>query len=187
MKNKSFTYLALTIILSGIWISFVLLPLHKEKLTLIVKKHELESQLTDYKRTLENLPNIIKEQNNFLLFKNSLNDKLYTKRDLLKLFEKLNTLAASSDLVIDEITPPIEELLTLNRMVSDSTQPLFLNISLKMTGQYDRFGRFVKMVESSNFFRSTNLCQVIGSNEFDEELLFRFGFKALLGNLSNKS
>ena len=187
MNRKPFIYFLATVVLATVWILLVWLPYHRQHTLLKVQINDAKQQLKDYKNTLEQLPKIIAERNQYENIKSILDEKLYTKRDMLKLFDKLYEIASKNQLHIVEITPPIEELLLLNRNISDSTIPLFLNITLSITGDYVNFGKFTEKVEKSLFFRGTNICQIMGDSKPIDELKFLFGFKALLGNLEIKS
>ncbi len=183
MNKRPFLYILTTVVLITLWTLLVWLPSHRQHLLLKVQINDAKQQLNDYQYTLEQLPIIIAEKDQYENIKSILDEKLYTKRDILKLFDKLYEIASKEQLHIVEITPPVEELLLLNRNISDSTLPLFLNITLSMTGDYINFGKFSEKVENSLFFRETNTCQIIGDRKPVNELKFLFGFKALLGNL----
>ena len=187
MNKRPFIYIFTTLLITTIWILMVWLPSYRQQMLIKVEINDAKQQLNDYKYTLEQLPLIIAKKQQYENMKSILDEKLYTKRDILKLFDKLYDIAYKEQLQIVEITPPVEELLMLNRNISDSTQPLFLNITISMTGDYINFGKFSEQIENSQFHRKTNICQIIGDSNPVEELKFRFGFKALLGSLENKS
>lgn len=187
MNKRPFIYIFTTLILLTLWTLMIWLPSYRQNLLIKVRINEAKQQLNDYKYTLEQLPLIIAEKKQYENMKSILDEKLYTKQDILKLFDKLYDIAYKEQLHIVEITPPVEELLMLNRNISDSTQPLFLNITLSMTGNYINFGKFSEKIENSQFHRKTNICQIIGDSKPVNKLKFMFGFKALLGKLDNKS
>ena len=129
----------------------------------------------------------IKGYNELQSTRSNLTARLYTKDDILRLFDRLYLEAGHENLTIIEITPPIEELLSLNRQVGDPTKPLFLNISVRLEGGYVDFARFVRVIENSEFYRGTNLCQIIGARDDVYRLKQVYGFKALLGSLESNS
>jgi hypothetical protein len=176
--------------LAGLWFLLIFVPLHKEGARLESQTLESRRQLDDFKRRVSEVPRFIQARQKLMEQKAFLSSKLYTKGDLLKLFEQLERQAHNEDLAITEISPPIDELLYLNSLVPDSTQPQFLNFVLKLEGNYINFGRFVGHVEKSDYFRGINECQISGGKETrnaDGYVQFQLDLKALLGSFKEKS
>ncbi len=90
-------------------------------------------------------------------------------------------------LSVTAITPPIEELLTLNRSVQNQGDPAFLNITMKLRGDYYSFSRFVLNLETAPYFRGATACQILDENAEPDRLQCTFGFRALLGESEGSS
>lgn len=186
MKSSPNIYFVVTGMLCLVTLLAILMPMHRQQLELSERVSREKARLADFKTTLENLPAYLDKSADLKTIKRNLADKLYTRFEVLSLLHHLYLDAEKHKLEIIEVTPPINELLQLNRIVSDSLQPLFLNVYLKIDGQYSDFGKFVQSVEKSDYFRGTNNCQIIGSKEETHSLDFHFGFRVLLGLVENQ-
>jgi Tfp pilus assembly protein PilO len=182
MKKWLLPYVSAGSALVVLWFFVIFSPLYQELTSLEVRAGESRQQLEDFRKSLEELPQFLQARERLRAQKADLRSKLYTKSDILRLFEQLRQQAESENLTITEIIPPIEELLELNRVIPDSTQPLFLNISLRLAGDYIRFGKFVGRVEHSSYFRGINDCRITGGQEVSDDLQLQIGFTALLGS-----
>jgi Tfp pilus assembly protein PilO len=190
VKQWIASYAVVGLGLMALWVLLIFVPLHKQLARLEIQTLESQRQLEDFKSRVSQLPQFIQARQKLIEQKAFLSSKLYTKGDILKLFEQLERQAQNEGLAITEISPPIEELLYLNSVVPDSIQPQFLNFDLKLEGNYINFGRFVGHVEKSDYFRGVNECQIMGGKETrnaDGYVQFQLGLKALLGSFKEKS
>ena len=96
------------------------------------------------------------------------------------MLDKLDQEARANNLEILDITPPVSELLELNR-ITRPDEPLFLNITLTIAGNYVGFGKYMNNLEKAPFFRGVNSCHISGLPEEDPQLSLVVGFKTLLG------
>ena len=183
MSRAYLFYSGITVALMGLWFFGAFVPFQKgyEQATLEIA--QAESQLADFQKTISELPVYIEKHKNLLSQRDDLNSKLYSKKDVLRLFEALHHEAFIKNVLITEITPPIEELLYLNTIIPDSSQPQFLNIGLKMEGDFIGFGKFIEEIEHAEYFRGINLCKVYGHSDDKTKITMHLGFKALLGSL----
>ena len=186
MKVDSFKYLLASIGLVVLWMFVLYLPLKRNHTDAVLRAQEAASKLEEFEKTILHLEEYLVSLKVLSDDRKELDETLYAKKDVLKLLQHLNETASGFSLKLIEITPPIEELLELNRTVADTTRPLFLNIGLQMSGRYKDFGRFVRSTESSSYYQGTNLCQITGGKDRQEKLLFDFSFTALLGNVEDK-
>jgi len=186
MKTQIAAYVGVALVLVGLWFFGLYVPLHREHVNLAAQTIETQQQLDDFKRIMNELPGFIEAHESLRSRKAALSSKLYTKDDILKLFDQLKRQAQKQNMLIMEISPSVEELLYLNSIVPDSSQPQFLNISLDLKGGYISFGRFVGQVEQSGYFRGINYCKVIGSKDTRDDIRLQLGFKALLGGIEGK-
>ncbi len=186
MKKRVLAYSSIGGALVLGWFLFLYTPIHKQRQQLALEIQKAQQQLDDYNRIMSELPRFVRLSRQLEQKRSELNTNLFAKDDILRLFEQLDTQARQQRLEITEITPPVEELLLLNRMVPDSTTPQFLSLTLKLKGDYVDFGKFLKIVEQSNYFRVINRCKITGSRGGDVNLRFELSFNALLGNFGEK-
>lgn len=186
MKKQILTYSLIAVGLCCLWFFGVYAPTHKERENIGRQITDAEKQLADFQHTIAELPTYIEKHKNLLELRNDLNSKLYTKKDVLKLFDKLKEEASLRNLVVTDITPPVEELLYLNTIIPDSGQPQFLNIGLTLEGDYINFGKFVQVVEHADYFRGINSCKMYAHADDKTKITLHFGFKALLGSFKEE-
>lgn len=183
MSRAYLFYSGITLALIGLWFFGAFVPFQKEYEQASTEIIQAETQLADFQKTISELPQYIEKHKHLLSKRDDLNSKLYTKKDVLRLFEELRYEAFKKNVDVTEITPPIEELLYLNTIIPDSSQPQFLNIGLKMEGDFIGFGKFIEEIEHAEYFRGINLCKVYGHSDDKTKITMQFGFKALLGSL----
>jgi len=176
--------LALTLI--GLWLFLLYTPLHKEQAAIVTQIEEARQQLDDFKTIMNKLPGFLKIRKKLEAERSVLRSKLYAKNDILMLFQHLYQQAKDENVMITEISPPIEELLQLNRIIPDSNQIQLLNINLKLQGRYIDFGRFISVVEKSDYFRGITDCKIRGSKAGHGDIQLQLGFNAMLGSLKEK-
>ena len=133
------------------------------------------------------LDDFVKTHENLLQLRDELESKLYAKSDVLNLFALLRQQAEKHQLELVEISPPVEELLRLNRTVPDSVEPQFLSISLRLRGNYADVGRLVGVIEKSDHFRSIRHCQILGSGDDLGPPTCLLTFRSLLGFAEDES
>lgn len=187
MKKLVATYSVIGIAIACIWFFTAYVPYHREKQMADGRIADANSQLADFQATIAELPRIMSERESLLSRKRDLDSKLYTKEDVLQLFDSLEEDALRWNLKITEITPPIEELLYLNSIVADSSLPQFLNIGVCIEGDYVAFGRFIAGVESADYFRGINRCKILSRSDTDTKITLHVDFKALLGSLKDEA
>ncbi|HKK20364.1 MAG TPA: hypothetical protein VJ983_02750 [candidate division Zixibacteria bacterium] len=181
MNRSTQLYITISIGIIAAWIFLAFLPNEHRQQQSKMRLTEDEQKLTDFQTTLEQLPLYLGRKKDLDRQKTDLTSKLYTKEDVLNLFDRIREQAAERHLKLTEITPPVEELLYLNTIVPDSSTPQFLNIGLRLGGNYINFGKFVSDLERANYFRGVNRCQIDANADGLKEPTFYFGFKALLG------
>ena len=185
--NKQFTiYVVLGVGLVGVWLFAALLPYFGKSRAIDYQMMEAEQKLADFRQTIQILPEFVKTRNELAQRKAELNSSLYTKDNILSLFEKFYVLADKNQVQIVEITPPLEELLQINRILPDSMGLIFLNISLRVEGHYQDFGRLVSALEEEPFYRGPNHCNIVGTYDRRLDIQYHIGFKSLLGSLKDK-
>ena len=183
MTRRLGIYAALGVFMVGAWYLLAYAPLATRRTATAVRIDEAKRQLVDYKRTIKELPEFVTTRKQLLKARTDLHSHLYAKNDVLNLLGQLRREAARRNLIVTDISPPVEELLLLNSIAVDSTQPGFLNIRLGLTGDYVDFGKYVAFVEKAKFFRGMNGCHIATSADDSRKTTFTIGIKALLGSL----
>ncbi|MCP4684508.1 MAG: type 4a pilus biogenesis protein PilO [bacterium] len=187
MKRRLTIYTVTSLLLILAWFLLIYSPTVQRKQALNLRINEAEQQLADFNRTMEELPQYLKASNNLERFKNELNSSLYAKSDILELLEQITGDAVDNGLTVVEISPPVKELLLLNRATDLETEPQFLNITLSLSGKYLDFGKYVGHLETTPYFRKINSCTARGAREVQPEVSFTLSFKALIGAARGKA
>ena len=186
MNKQLAIYSVLGIVMLAVWFFAGLLPYSNQYLVIDNQATEAKHNLADFQQTILILPEFVNTRNELAERKAELNSSLYTKDNLINLFEKFYLLADKNQVQIVEITPPLEELLRFNRILPDSMGLMFLNISLRVDGNYQDFGRLVSALEEEPFYRGPNHCNIVGTYDRRLNIQYHFGFKSLLGSLKDK-
>lgn len=187
MNRSIITYGLISFFLLVIWFFAAYAPQHLMHEKLQTELIETRTKLADYHKTLVELQAITRTRDELSNQKNQYDSKLYTKYNILHLFDRLEEQLASEHLLLKEITPPVSELLELNANISDTTSPQFLTIMLRVEGNYINFGRFVTKLEKANYFRGVSKCRITSSSKDNEYAQFQIRFRALLGGFGIKS
>ena len=180
MNRRALSYYAVAVVMAVLWLLLVRLPGASQRASVQAQIADAQTQLEDFDQTVLQLPAFIKTRQDLLAFREQLQSRLFAKNELLKLFGRFEQDTKDYGLRLDEIAPPIEELLELNSASSD--QPQFLNITLKMTGHYLELGKYVEHLEGEPFFRGVNNCRISASENDKKGLTNSLGVRALLYN-----
>ncbi len=187
MKSRVLTHFAIAILMIAIWMIAGYLPVRNERTALNAQIVQAEAQLTDFNLTIAQLPQIIAAREDLALKLQALNSKLYAKGDVLKLLDQLRHDASQYNLAVTEIVPSVGELLEINRHIPENGEPQFLNVSMRMNGDYLKFGQFVLFLEKAVYFRGITACQISRSTTQNDALSLTLGFKAQIGASGEKS
>lgn len=183
MKQKIALYAVSTAGLSLVWY-LVVFSLVNTKLDAVqVRTTEVQAQLADYTKTVKELPAFLAANESLERLRNELNSSLFAKGDILQLFRQLATDAAEHNLELVQISPPVAELLELNRLALIDNEPQFLNVTLDLKGQYLDFGRYMIHLEARPYFRTINTCVIRGNPDLQPTVDMAVSFKALIGSL----
>ncbi len=172
-------YLTTTAALIIVWLLAVMYPIQRDREEFLDRSAEAERQLADFQVTVQQLPQFIESQRRLDELKSALHSLLYSKEEILKLFGRLRAGAQEHGLKVVEISPPVEELLALNRQAPQDGRPQFLNLDLTLSGNYVSIGKFVSEIEGAAYFRGINHCQ-LNTVEGTRGVTAKVGFRALL-------
>jgi len=147
-------------------------------------KAELSSakiKLDDYNKTLTEFQKQFEVHQDLLKQKEHLLSRLYTKDDIIRLLDELLVKSSDYGISITEITPSVEELIALNKAAVDDNQPIHLDIAIKMKSRTINTGRFIKNIESQNYYKGFNFCTISNSDLNNPNSDVYYSFKAILG------
>jgi len=187
LKARLIGYASFAVAMLILWTFLVFVPQHTLYLETTSKIIQAEKSLVDFERTILLLPSYVKTHHDLTKKIESLNSSLYTKESILNLFDQFYSIASKNKIKIVEITPPVEELLRINRINPDSTKFMILNVSIKVNGSYTNFGKFVSSMEEALFFRGSNHCSIFSTYNWNRPVLYDFGFGSLLGSLKGEA
>lgn len=187
LKSRLIGYTFFAVAMLILWTFLIFVPQHTLYLKTSYEIIQAEKNLADFEKTVLLLPSFVKTHEALTKKIENLNSSLYTKENILNLFEQFYSIAGKNKMKIVEITPPVEELLRINRINPDSTKLMILNVSIKVNGAYSNFGKFVSSMEEALFFRGSNYCSIISTLKLKSPVLYDFGFRSLLGSLKGES
>ncbi|GEM_PF-925840 len=139
--------------------------------------------LEDINQTMRDAPAFFKIHRDIINKKENLASQLYTKEDLIRLFDDLDKKAMKHKVAIVEITPSIEELLLLNKKLPSDAEPQMLNMSISIRGGFIEAGNFIKDMESQKFYQGVQHCMILNNDPFRRQSDVRFSFMAVLGTI----
>lgn len=181
MTRRTTILIGAVLLFSIAWLLFLYLPVGREQARLTNEINSAETQLRQYESTLAQLPAFLAAKADLKSKLALANSNLYAKEDLVKLFDELKHQAEVRSLRVVEITPPVEELLELNKTLPTEGKPLVLNLNLVIRGNYIDFGRFVQSLEEAPYFRSVRGCVISHLEDGSGQVIYSLGFEALLG------
>lgn len=187
MNRRAVLYPAMGLGLLAIWLFLGFLPQQRERQQVQTQIETANWEVADFDRIVGDLPKYMKTYKDVSLKRSHLNSSLYAKQDILDLFGQLGTAAAARNLRLVEISPPVDELLALNRANPGSNDPQFLNITMGLRGNYLDFGHFVDDLERAAYFKGINTCYVRGQQEATPEVDCTVSFRALIKTASEAS
>jgi Tfp pilus assembly protein PilO len=182
MRFRPIAYLGAGVAILCIWQFLVHEYLSRDHALVLEQTTEAEAQLADFRMTVAQLPDFLARSKSLEASMLDLQSSLYAKGDILRLLGKIDDQARAHGLKINEITPPVGELLALNSAANNPSEPQFLNITLRLEGDYVGFGKFVTDLEQAKYFRGINACRINGSPSQNVKIDFSVGFRALLGS-----
>jgi len=181
MNTRALTYSGAIIAVILAWGYLVYYPYRVKHDEASRERAEAQQTLMELDRFMAQVPTIVSTQKNIESHRIDLNSHLFAKGDIINLFDHLTADAGHFGLRVEEISPPVSELLKLNETMSQAEKPLFINVTLRLSGDYLAFGRFVGLLESEKYFRGFSTCLIHGDVEGRSPLQMTVAFKALLG------
>ncbi|MCD6250163.1 MAG: hypothetical protein J7J98_07540 [candidate division Zixibacteria bacterium] len=187
MRQRVTYFSIASVALIVVWYFAVFTPMSAKLESVRQTTVDTERRLEDYNRTGLELPKFLEANKNLEFLRSELNSSLFAKSDILDLFRQLSQDAQEYGLELVELSPPVSELLKLNRQAIEDNEPQFLNVQLDLKGQYIAFGKFVEHLETQPYFRSINNCMIRGTQESRPTVDMTVAFRALLGSIEEQS
>ena len=185
MKSRYIISLTVIIIIFLAWSFLLVRPAIDKGKAVSNSLNESEKQLRDFKNIILQAPEFIKKHKEIAGQKEKMVSQLYTKEDLMALFDDLENKTIKHGLKLIEITPSVEELLRLNRQLPSDDLPQILDIVINLRGRLKNLGQFLQEVESESFYQRLNLCIISNTVEGREYSDITYGVKAVLGTIRN--
>ncbi len=174
-----FTFVALVVL----HVVFLISPQLKSANETEIQLAESEIKIAGYIKMMIEFPSFFKTQQDLLQKKKFLISRLYSKDDLIKLFDRIQKKSQGYNLTLIEISPSVDELLELNRRLLESDKPQPLDIVVRFRGNLQNSGRYIKEIENEDFFNGVNYCRISNHIENQKDSEISFGFKAILGTI----
>lgn len=183
MKKLILTYSISLLLIIMLWFLFLISPLAIKKEEIKASYSDALGQLEDFRRSMIDFPEHFVNQKEMEKKDEFLMSRLFSKEDLLRLFGDLQKKASNFNLVLLEITPSIEELLTMNSRSLQNNLPRPLDIAVKLNGRFSDIGEYVKSIEAEDFFHGTDFCKISSTSDGHASPSVDFGFKVILGGI----
>jgi Tfp pilus assembly protein PilO len=183
MKKQVAISLSIILALGLLGFFFLISPQVEERMTIRASLVAANGNLDDFRKTMLQFPEYFDHEKEIFQTKKLMVSQLYTKENLIKLFDELKTQALQADLNLLEISPSVEELLALNHQLPSDSQVQQLNLIIRLNGNFRNLGKFIKAIEAERFYQGINFCKIAGTSEGETAPEMALGFKALLGAL----
>ena len=181
MKQRHFIIISIFIIMTAAWHVLLTMPTRQKHSELQSNLYDANMQIKDFRKIMMMAPEFYKNHEKIKLQKMQLSSQLYSKENLLSLFDELESRANKNNLDVIEFTPSVEELLLINRLMPDDNKPQTLNIAVTLNGRLKNIGTILKGVEAENFYQGVDFCRITNSIDGQINSDFIYGFKAVLG------
>ncbi|HOD66278.1 MAG TPA: hypothetical protein PK186_05770 [candidate division Zixibacteria bacterium] len=181
MKPRVLIYGGIALALVVLWAFLVYTPYRHKAASARAAVRDTERRIDEAHRLTLQLPAFLKAEQTAESLRLDLDARLYAHADVLALVDDLVARADRHRLRVAEITPPVEELLQLDRTAAAASPP-FLNLEITVTGEFEQLGRFVADVEGSDYARGINRCIIAGAPDGSAPLSLQLGLRALLGS-----
>lgn len=161
MNRRLTTYYIIGLSLVVGWFLLAHLPTRAKQRYVDEQVRQTQQHLAELRTIIQELPEFLAKRQELIDTRSNIEADLFPTDDLLGLFSRLEAQARKHSLTITEISPPVEELLELTRHTGSALDPNFLNLTLKLRGEYLDFGRYMAKLEEEPYFRGVNHCQIV--------------------------
>ncbi|UCD17663.1 MAG: hypothetical protein JSV44_01820 [Candidatus Zixiibacteriota bacterium] len=183
MRQRYLIIFASLIGMTALWFLFLLSPVIRQRQEISAKTVETKDRLVEFNRIMADFPRHFKLEKEFLKRRELLSSQLYSKGDLIRLFDEFEGIAQKHHVRLIEISPSIEELLALNRRAAKDTLPQILEISLQINGPFCDAGEFIREIEARSFYKGLRFCRIINDVDGRKTSDIKYTFMAVLGTM----
>lgn len=184
MNRLLLTYCTIGVGLFLAWTFLLFMPAGNESDRLAQELTTVNQKVRQLEHDVAQLPNILRTKKGLSEKEKHQAINLFTSREILSLLEKIGRKCDAYHLDIEEVRPPVEELIRLQRVRQELGQPQFLNITLVLKGSFAKFGQFVSDLERAPYFRGVNYSRLQSAAVRSAPSQFMIEFKVLLGRIS---
>jgi Tfp pilus assembly protein PilO len=181
MNLRAAYYIVAGFTIAGAWYWLLFLPGEMSLAKVRARTAEASATLDDFRKTIGDFEQIAQSSENLDSLRQSLNTTLYSREQIVAMFESLEQNARSHKLVTVEIAPSVEELLRVANLQNAAGVPQYLNFGFTVTGRFHDFGAFIQQIEESPLCQGITRCQIVSSPLPTEPSTFHVRLKALLG------
>lgn len=166
------------------WTFLLIRPALNEENRLSQELSAVERSARQLEHDVAELPGMLKTQAGLSEQERQQALNLFTSQEILSLLDKIGHQCNNYALRINEIRPPVEELIELQKTRLKIGEPQFLNITLVLEGSYSNFGRFVTQIERAPYFRGVNYSRLQSAAVPSGPSQFLLEFRVLLGRIA---
>ena len=185
MKKRYFITIGIALAIALTWLLYLMSPGIQERDSLRTAAAEAEKQLAGFRQIMFEFPDFFNSRKQLLQQKKHLLSKLYSKAELLKLFDQLKQAAEVCDLRLVEISPSVEELLALNRSLPDEVTPRPLDITVRLLGDLRNIGEYIEKTSSRDFYQGLTRCVISNPDDGRRLSHVTYSFRAILGTIKD--
>jgi hypothetical protein len=185
VKRRYVISIVIALTVSAVWFFLLFAPEMSRRRELETACSDSEARLKEFNDILINFPEYFDSQRQLLEKKKHLVSKLYSRDDLMKLFEEMYSRSDRRTLVLIEISPSVEELLEFNKRMAEENELQPLDITIKLRGPLKNIGKYIEEIEAQDFYMGINYCRI--TNPVDDHLHSdaSYSFKAILGTIKD--
>jgi hypothetical protein len=181
MKKQVGTY-SLSIVVGAIlWLLFLVMPQMRMKAENNNAINEADIRLAEMQKMMASFPREFSTSQEIKLEKAIDLSREYSREQLLELFDQMRRHAVAENLAVLEISPSVEELLALNRSLTQNKDLPQLNLTIRLNGSLRNLAGYIKNIESEKFYLGTNFCHIATPSSGQGYPDMSYSFRTILG------
>ena len=183
MKRTMIIYGSLSICLCIAWLMLIFLPQRKEMSSLQTQMADLSTRLESSQQDLKSLPLLLQDRQSDETRVVDHSQQAWSVSSLPGLFDHLRGKASQYNLTVTDITPALEQLVTLRQEPSATDETGHLDMKLSLKGSYSDFGRFAESLNESAFVVRVIGCNIASNPSDWKDISYTYDFTVrLLGS-----
>lgn len=158
-------------------------PASRERIQEQTRATEINAKLTEYSSSVVTIESIASARDSLRNVSEILNERLYARADVMALVERLSSLCQDANITLRELSPSVNQLLAMNAVQPSSTEPQFLELSLRVTGGIKDVAQWMQTLTKEPFFILTNSIHAFSREQGVIPAEYVINFTAALGAL----